>query len=435
MALSFHRDEVPPSSVHPIEYYLTTDPASDPDNNVAADKQWLKTDNLATPTWFELYRRNTVNTAWILIRAWTNDLPYAEGTILIADGDGRLTPLLIGASGEILVSDGATLAYAPNTPAIEIQDAGVAVGVRPAVNLIEGSNVTLTIADNVGDDRVDVTIAASGGGGTVDIEDEGAAEGAADTIDFVGAGVSVTFAAGQATVDIPGGAAGTVDIEDEGAAEGAADTIDFVGAGVSVAFAGGEATVTIPGGGGAWTQAVDEDGTSFAGWTSISGTWASNGTQITQTDTAATDRHAHLTAVVPNASAVLEADVKIVSGAGTPSRVGFVLAYNATLAGATIVYLEGDNTSGLEVQADRAVQAELSTVSFTFTYGTFYHLKVLIAGSSMSVWVDDVLKFSATNNADNAGTNRDTRYFGLYSYQASVQFQNIALYRPTLPGE
>jgi hypothetical protein len=42
---------------------------------------------------------------------------------------------------------------------------------------------------------------AGGGGGTVDIEDEGAA----DTIDFVGAGVSVTFSGGQATVDIPGG--------------------------------------------------------------------------------------------------------------------------------------------------------------------------------------------------------------------------------------
>ena len=42
-------------------------------------------------------------------------------------------------------------------------------------------------------------------GGTVDIEDEGVAEGAAATIDFVGAGVSVTFAASKATVTIPGG--------------------------------------------------------------------------------------------------------------------------------------------------------------------------------------------------------------------------------------
>jgi hypothetical protein len=50
-------------------------------------------------------------------------------------------------------------------------------------------------------------------GSTVDIEDEGAAEGAADTIDFTGAGVSVTFAAGTATVDIPGGGGGGGDAE------------------------------------------------------------------------------------------------------------------------------------------------------------------------------------------------------------------------------
>lgn len=87
------------------------------------------------------------------------------------------------------------------------------------------------------------------GGSTVDVEDEGTPLGAADTLDFVGAGVTATFGAGQATITIPG-AGNTVAIEDEGSAEGAAATIDFVGAGVSVTFAAGEATVTIPGGAG-----------------------------------------------------------------------------------------------------------------------------------------------------------------------------------------
>jgi len=39
-------------------------------------------------------------------------------------------------------------------------------------------------------------------------------------------------------------------IRDQGVAEGAANTLDFTGAGVSVANAGGVAVVTIPGGGG-----------------------------------------------------------------------------------------------------------------------------------------------------------------------------------------
>jgi hypothetical protein len=44
-----------------------------------------------------------------------------------------------------------------------IQNNGVAVGTRRALNLAQGSNVTLSFADDAGNDRVTVTIAASGG--------------------------------------------------------------------------------------------------------------------------------------------------------------------------------------------------------------------------------------------------------------------------------
>ncbi|MCL6579911.1 MAG: hypothetical protein K6T73_11155, partial [Candidatus Bathyarchaeota archaeon] len=48
---------------------------------------------------------------------------------------------------------------------VKIRKNGVDIGVRRAVNLIEGSNVTLTLADDAVNEEVDVTIAASGGGG------------------------------------------------------------------------------------------------------------------------------------------------------------------------------------------------------------------------------------------------------------------------------
>jgi len=48
---------------------------------------------------------------------------------------------------------------------VEVAKAGTLQGTRKRINLIEGSNVTLTVSDNSGSDRVDVTIAASGGGG------------------------------------------------------------------------------------------------------------------------------------------------------------------------------------------------------------------------------------------------------------------------------
>lgn len=49
---------------------------------------------------------------------------------------------------------------------------GSLVSTRGTLNLIEGSNVTLTIADNSGSSRTDVTIAASGGGGSTWTETE-----------------------------------------------------------------------------------------------------------------------------------------------------------------------------------------------------------------------------------------------------------------------
>jgi len=46
-----------------------------------------------------------------------------------------------------------------------IKNSGAVVGTRTDLNFIEGANVTLTIADDAGNDQVDITIAAAGGGG------------------------------------------------------------------------------------------------------------------------------------------------------------------------------------------------------------------------------------------------------------------------------
>jgi hypothetical protein len=51
------------------------------------------------------------------------------------------------------------------TQKVNVSKGGTSVGTRKQINLIEGSNVQITAADNSGSDRVDVTIAATGGGG------------------------------------------------------------------------------------------------------------------------------------------------------------------------------------------------------------------------------------------------------------------------------
>jgi hypothetical protein len=47
---------------------------------------------------------------------------------------------------------------------VTVKDAGTPVGTQPSINFIEGSNITLTITNDAGNNEVDVEIAASGGG-------------------------------------------------------------------------------------------------------------------------------------------------------------------------------------------------------------------------------------------------------------------------------
>ncbi|HYM20823.1 MAG TPA: hypothetical protein VEW28_07460 [Candidatus Kapabacteria bacterium] len=86
------------------------------------------------------------------------------------------TPALAFAAlntGASLTGDGITnaLGVVANTTnqKVEVMNNGTSVGTRKTVNFIPGTNVTYTIADNSGSDRVDVTINSSGGGGSAEL--------------------------------------------------------------------------------------------------------------------------------------------------------------------------------------------------------------------------------------------------------------------------
>ena len=53
------------------------------------------------------------------------------------------------------------------------KNSGSDVGARRSVNLIEGANITLTIADDSGNEEVDVTIAGAAIGGYAAVQEEG----------------------------------------------------------------------------------------------------------------------------------------------------------------------------------------------------------------------------------------------------------------------
>jgi hypothetical protein len=79
--------------------------------------------------------------------------PKAHATSHQSGGSDVIT--VTGLSG--LLSDAQKVTIRKNT--------GSNIGTRPRLNFIEGTNITLTVADDATDNEVDITITAAGGGG------------------------------------------------------------------------------------------------------------------------------------------------------------------------------------------------------------------------------------------------------------------------------
>ena len=81
------------------------------------------------------------------------------------------------------------------TARISVSKAGSVVGARRRLNLIEGSNVTLTVADDSGSEEVDITIAASVTGATIAIQRNDVSIGSRGILNFIqGTGTTLTVA-------------------------------------------------------------------------------------------------------------------------------------------------------------------------------------------------------------------------------------------------
>jgi len=147
-------------------------------------------------------------------------------------------------------------------------------GTDSTVQLTAGSNVTLTR-----NDAQQVTIAASGGGITV--QEEGSSlSTAATTLNFTGAAVTASGTGATKTIDVTGGA---ITVKDESTTlSTAATTLKFAGAGVTASGTGAEKTITIPGGTSGIT--VQEEG---SGLSTLATTLNFTGSNVTASGTGA----------------------------------------------------------------------------------------------------------------------------------------------------
>jgi len=74
------------------------------------------------------------------------------------DQKGRVTAGASLAAGDLPAHTHSATDIVSGSAPFAIQNNGLAVGTRRALNLIQGANVTLTVADDSGNNRVNVTI-------------------------------------------------------------------------------------------------------------------------------------------------------------------------------------------------------------------------------------------------------------------------------------
>lgn len=123
-----------------------------------------------------------------------------------------------GGTDEITVA-GLSGQLADAQPVTVRKNTGANVGTRARLNLIEGANITLTVADDGVDNEVDVTITGSAGGSGITViqEDDVDVVNPAATIDFLGNDFNVTAVGTEGNIAINRNAANGIAGLDAGA--------------------------------------------------------------------------------------------------------------------------------------------------------------------------------------------------------------------------
>lgn len=157
-----------------------------------------------------------------------NSLRYTDtnetlGYVLTSDANGVASwaPLAVTQYTDEMSQDAiggmidSTLTYVDGTPLLQVtpnttvqkievtKNSGAIVGTRKQLNFIEGANVTLTIADDAGNDQIDITVASSGGAsGYATVQEEGVSLTQRSVINFIGGGITAVDDAGNTRTNV-----------------------------------------------------------------------------------------------------------------------------------------------------------------------------------------------------------------------------------------
>jgi len=95
-----------------------------------------------------------------------------------------------------------------STQKVDVAKAGTLTGSRKRINLIEGSNISITTVDNAVDDRIDLTITSNAVSGTVAVQkDDMEVVASVETLNFEGDVTVTDEGSNKVTVTVTGGSA------------------------------------------------------------------------------------------------------------------------------------------------------------------------------------------------------------------------------------
>ena len=318
-----------------------------------------------------------------------------------------------------------TWAWGSNIAQVTVNGTTVLTG--PFLNIANGSNTTVT-ADVVGAVASNTIRIHATGGGSVSFGSNathvaevsaGGASSDSARMDHYHAGIAQVTSSSSNTLQRgtlnlrPGTNVGFGLSDSDG--DGEFDTLTIT---ASATGGGGG------GGGVSWETVIDKDGTTFTGFTAVTGTWASDGTTINQTDTGSAFRTARCDTKVPSGYPVIfEAEIRW----PTTGQPASSFKYGAILLGNNAVILDKHNNL---IRWQNWGVSDASTIAQAFSYDTWYKLRVVYNHTRSTAYLDGTLIGTRIQSPTASPTIDDLLLLGTYG--AIVHFRNVKAY--TLSG-
>lgn len=199
--------------------------------------------------------------------------------------------------------------------------------------------------------------------------------------------------------------------------------------------AGTETGPLSDGGGATWAQVVDESGSTFTNWTSIAGTWSSNGTIISDTNTGAAHHGAYYNSPItmPNLC-VAQADIRLPSSGQNAGDIWAGIALMSTSLsnahGPRVLLSRQSGSFDYIDTYDGTTNRVAQLAGNGLSLDTWYTLRIVVIGVVVSVWLDGTYKYSATalDASDATALRNRVDRLVLVNYQAKVDYRNVKVW-------